>query len=148
MNPPLNPADYNVPADYHSTQHFDPAEAHIGPFFRRDEPGNVVVMAMRITAQHCNSMGGVHGGVLMTFADATLTEVAIAGGEPNEHCLTVSLDTQFIAGGKLGDLLEGEAQVIRHSRSLTFVRGLIHTQRDSARVDLLAFSGIGKRVLV
>lgn len=141
----MNPTDFNVPDDYVEAQHKDPAEIRIGPFFRKTS-GDRVVTVLRITADHCNSMGVVHGGVLMTFADYTLSEVALHGGEPGEHCLTISFDAQFIAGGRQGELLHGEADVIRRTRTLTFVRGLIHAERDGARVELLAFSGVGKRV--
>ena len=141
----MNPADFNVPNDYTTARHADDTEDRIGPFFR-SVSANSVVTAFRATAAHCNAMSVLHGGVLMTFADYTLSEVALHGGEQGEHCLTISFDAQFIAGGKDGELLHGEAEVTRRTRSLTFVRGLIYTQRDGARVSLLAFSGIGKRV--
>ena len=146
----MSPEDYAVPSDYTAARHADPAEDHIGPFFVRAADGATdvaVTSAMRATALHCNSMGVVHGGVLMTFADFTMSEAALHGGEPGEHCLTVSFDAQFVASARDGELLQGEAQIIRKSRTLTFVRGLIHTQRDRIRVELLAFSGVGKRVL-
>lgn len=147
----MNAKDFDVPDDYTTARTKDAAEDRIGPFFRRsafggDSDGNLET-AMRATAAHCNGMGVVHGGVLMTFADYTMSEAAVVSGEENEHCLTVSFDAQFIAGGLQGELLQGEAQVIRRTRSLAFVRGLVFTIRDGTRVDLLAFSGVGKRVL-
>ena len=99
--------------------------ALIGPFwFRRDEDGQGFRYGFPAEARHLNMGGVVHGGMLMSFADDVLgmTVWEAAGRKP---CTTVQLSTQFIAPVKLGEFVEGRAEVLRTTRSVVFVRGLV-----------------------
>ncbi|MBX6747993.1 MAG: PaaI family thioesterase, partial [Acetobacteraceae bacterium] len=40
-------------------------------------------------------------------------------------CTTVQLNTQFIAPVRVGDFVEGRAEVLRTTRSVLFVRGML-----------------------
>lgn len=95
-----------------------------GPWWMRRGP-NGRVLGLRIDEQHGNQhIGTVHGGVLMTLADNGLGAAvvhAIGGG----HCVTISLQTHFVATASVGEFIHCEAEVVRRSRSLVFVRGLI-----------------------
>ncbi len=56
---------------------FDPAEDHIGPFFYGPKSSpEFGCYGVQLEAKHCNTMGSVHGGVLMTFADFALCMAA------------------------------------------------------------------------
>lgn len=95
-----------------------------GPFFIRRENG-VRVLGLPLGEQHRNNhIGTVHGGVYMTFADMALGLCAVDAVE-NKPCATASLQTQFVAGAKVGELLVGRAEVIRATKQLVFVRGLL-----------------------
>jgi uncharacterized protein (TIGR00369 family) len=114
----INPEEFNVPPQY---RHWlgDKAEDHIGPFFfymDEDQPRT----AFRVREQNCNSHNSVHGGVLMAFADYTLC-MGANGGE-DESVITVSMNSEFTAPGKNGDLILGHCEVIRRGRSMVFVR--------------------------
>ena len=51
-----------------------------------------------------------------------LKQDATAGRKP---CTTVQLSTQFISPARIGDFVEGRAEVLRATRTVVFVRGLL-----------------------
>ncbi len=114
---------------------FDPASAGwkamrpdgypalIGPFWTKREEGGFRY-GFPAEARHLNAGGMVHGGMLMSFADDVLgmTVWEAAGRKP---CTTVQLSTQFISPARAGEFVEGRAEVLRSTRSMVFVRGLV-----------------------
>lgn len=103
-----------------------PAEGYpatIGPFLARRQ-GATWRYGFTVEARHLNMGGVTHGGMLMSFADDVLgmTVWEAAGRRP---CTTVQLSTQFVAPARLGEFVEGVAEVLRTTRSLVFVRGLV-----------------------
>ncbi|WP_043364602.1 PaaI family thioesterase [Belnapia sp. F-4-1] len=97
--------------------------ALIGPFwFKREEGG--FRYGFPAEPRHLNNGGVVHGGMLMSFADDVLgmTVWEAAGRKP---CTTVQLSTQFISPARVGDFVEGRAEILRATRSVVFVRGLV-----------------------
>ncbi len=129
----LDAKDFNVPAGYRHWQG-DKAEDSIGPFFFALE-GDRIKTAFRAEDRHCNAHDAVHGGVLMTFADYTLC-LGANGGE-QQFVATVSCSNEFLAPAKKGDLLIGEAEVLKRGRSLVFVRCVIRSE-DTAIITASA----------
>lgn len=101
----------------------DPFENHAGPFWwRKLEDGSDHII-LQSTGKHCNRQGVVHGGLLMTMIDLTF---AVAAKEfPEQRLVTISLSSEFVAGGQIGTLIEAKAEVVRRTRSLCFLRGQI-----------------------
>lgn len=94
---------------------------HAGPFYRlvADADGLGGRYAFIVAPKHLNSVGNIHGGLLMTFADVAMSRTArLAAGV--ESCNTVSMTTDFIGPGKLGDLVEAVVRVTRRTRTLIF----------------------------
>lgn len=79
----------------------------------------------------------MHGGCLMTFADIALFQAAYQEME-GASGVTVQLDSTFIDGAYVGELVEATGEVIRAGRSLIFVRGQINVDQ---RV-LMTYSGV------
>jgi uncharacterized protein (TIGR00369 family) len=97
--------------------------AQAGPLWaRRDGDGEGWVYGVLTTDRHLNPAGVVHGGLLATLIDHALSTVAweAAGRVP---CVTVQLDTQFMAAVPAGVLVEARARVSRRTSSLVFMRG-------------------------
>jgi uncharacterized protein (TIGR00369 family) len=119
----------------------DRFEMHSGPyFFRRTDDGGVLC-AFRVTEQHLNGGGTVHGGCLVTFADYSL--FALAHDELiDTRGVTVSLNSEFIGPAVEGDLVEATGEVIRAGASLIFARGLVTANGKPA----LGFSGVIKKL--
>lgn len=128
------------PPGYRPYPYEDPFEDHVGPFGYKVEDGRIT-FAVQTDERHRNTGGTVHGGMLMTFADFALCLLAV-WDQPGEHCVTVSCHNQFVAAAQPGDLIEASGEVVRRTRSLTFVRG----QLAAGDRVLLAFSGIVKRI--
>jgi uncharacterized protein (TIGR00369 family) len=101
----------------------DPFEQIAGPFFWKklgDGTDHVVVQTER---RHGNRQGVIHGGFMLTMIDLTF---AIAAKEyPEQRLVTISLSSEFVAGGEVGSLVEGSAEIVRNTRSLCFLRGQI-----------------------
>ena len=121
----------------------DPFETMAGPFFwsgRGDGPPNLVC---QITEKHCNTHGIVHGGLMMTMIDLAL--VATAKTEPEDRFVTVSLNSEFVSSGQIGDLIEARGELIRRTRSMAFVRGQVTTAERTLLTASAVLKSIGPK---
>lgn len=119
----------------------DPFEEHAGPFFFRREKDGSTRCAMKVEGKHLNGGRSIHGGALMTFADFCLFGIAqdeLHGG----HAVTTTFNGDFVNSVSEGALIECTGEVIRSTRHLIFVRGLMHRRGD----PIFAFSGTLKRI--
>ena len=128
-----------VPDGYRHYSGPSAAEDNIGPFFYRKN-GDRLDLLMLAGDKHANGMGAVHGGVLLAYADYVATMLALQGVD--EHCLTVSLNSDFLAGARVGDRIEGGGEIVRRTRTMTFIRG----QLAVAGEPVLAFQAVLRRV--
>jgi uncharacterized protein (TIGR00369 family) len=97
--------------------------AHIGGLYvKRGEKGtrDEFVMGFRVHRHMCNPAGGLHGGMMMTVADLV---GAMGGGTLaglRKFLPTVNMTFDFVAPAKVGDWVEGRAELVRATRSLLF----------------------------
>ncbi len=93
---------------------------HAGPIYRLPAEGEVRRFALPVEAKHMNGSGSVHGGLLMTFADISMSQTsrAVSGAQ---SCSTVSLTCDFVGPGKAGDILVSRVRVTRQTRTLVFL---------------------------
>jgi len=98
---------------------------HAGPF-RIRKKGDRHESGLLVEPVHCNNhMGTIHGGVVMTFADIALgVGVGEVVGGPN--MVTIQLQLHFVSTARVGDFLTCLPEVVRQTRQLVFVRGLIY----------------------
>ncbi len=84
-------------------------------------------MGFRVEPRHTNRAGILHGGMMASFCDMLLPicghhqEPALA----KRFVPTISLQIDYLASTPLGAWVEGEAQVLRTTRSLGFIQGLV-----------------------
>ena len=109
-----------IPEGYKHYQGVSPAEDNIGPFYYR-KLGGELLLGMRAGEQHANGHGAVHGGVLLAYADYAATMLALSGVK--ETCVTISLNSDFLAAAQIGDWIAGSGVVVKRTGSLTFLRG-------------------------
>lgn len=121
----------------------DPFENLAGPFYWQQDAAGVQHFALRVTEQHCNSHGIVHGGLLMTMIDLTL--VITAKGAPDEKLVTVSLNSEFMASASVGDLIRAEGELMRRTRSMAFVRGQVVCGDRTLMAASAVLKAIGSR---
>ncbi len=112
-------ADANPPEGFEESTNRGPFTTHNGPFFHRINDDGSFLHGFRAANQHCNGMGIVHGGLVTAFADglmgtAVWRATQIVG-------LTIRLNADFLSIAKVGDWVEGTADVTRATRSVAFV---------------------------
>lgn len=101
---------------------------HVGGLWRRDVGGQVQ-LAFVAQAFHANRNGVVHGGMLMTFTDRALGQTArLATGAGRGA--TISLNYQFLAPVRIGDIVEITPQIVKVTRRMVFMAGTA-TVRDT-----------------
>lgn len=118
----------------------DPFESSIGPFCFREDGGEIRCAFMP-TRAHLNGGGAIHGGALMSFADFSLFAIA-RHALTDSRAVTVTFNGEFISSGAPDVMVEATGEVLRATRTMIFVRGLI---RQADRT-LLAFSGALKKI--
>lgn len=94
----------------------------IGPMWLKvNDDGRPPTIGLRIRKEHANNRGLAHGGVLATLADIVLGYGVALSTEPQVHGTTASLSIDFAAGARVGDWLEGTADIQRLGSRLVFV---------------------------
>ena len=99
----------------------------VGPLWTRREPSSTyasLVFGLLAGAEHLNPAQRVHGGLLATLSDHALSAIAweASGRRP---CVTVQLDTRYVAAACSGEFLECRGRVVRATGSLVFVDGQV-----------------------
>jgi uncharacterized protein (TIGR00369 family) len=117
--------------------------AAIGPLYLRHE-GDLVQLGFRVEQRHTNPLGVCHGGMLASFCDMLLPISAIRkSAEVSTRFLpTINLQLDFLAPAPLGAWVQGEAQVLRVTRSMVFAQGLV-TADDAIAVRASGILKIG-----
>lgn len=118
----------------------DAFNAHAGPFYYRQREDGTPLCAMRVEDRHLNGGGMMHGGAIMTFADYCLYVFAAALGDA--RMVTVSLGGEFVGAVPPGAMVECTGEVIRSTRSMVFLRGLMTAQG----APVYSFSGVLKKI--
>lgn len=76
--------------------------------------------------EHSNMRGAIHGGALLGFIDIALFAAARGFGVLSAGgAVTLDLSTQFIGGGAIGVSTEAHVELLRETRRLLFLRGLV-----------------------
>lgn len=113
-----------------------------GPLYAR-WTGSQVLMGFRVEARHCNPLDNCHGGMLASFADMLLPVVTLyqKQGAERRFLPTINLQIDYLGAAPLGAWVQGEGQLLRETRNLAFVQGLVTADGQPA----LRVSGIFKQ---
>ncbi len=97
-----------------------------GPLYTR-RAGAGVQVGFRVEDRHTNPMKICHGGMLASFADMLLPMTAhhLCPKAKGRFLPTISLQIDYLAIAPLGAWVQGEAQVLRVTRSMIFMQGLV-----------------------
>lgn len=110
-----------IPPGYRETKLADPFEIFLGPIHENGEPPERR-FALLIDSRHVNRRQVMHGGMMMTYADATLGALA-ADQSDGVMSVTLNMQSQFLAPAKLGRIIEVKPELTRRTRSMLFIRG-------------------------
>jgi uncharacterized protein (TIGR00369 family) len=91
-------------------------------YFRSD--GESMRYGFIAEERHKNRRSVIHGGVLAAFADRAL---ALAGRRVNNNMpqATIELSVRFVDAAHIGEFIETAPEVVRKTRSVIFVRGIL-----------------------
>ena len=107
---------------------------HVGPFYQR-EGGDALACGFATDARHGNKRGVTHGGMIATAFDVALGNASwqASDGKP---CATVQLNIHYVGALQLGEFAEIAIDVVRATRSLVFLRGVMSAgERPIATAD-------------
>jgi len=108
-----------------------------GPLYvKKLDPG--ILLGFRVEVRHCNPMGICHGGMIATFCDMLLPISAhyLSSDIGRRFLPTISLQVDYLAPSPLGAWVQGQAQLLRSTRSLVFMQGLVSADGEAvARVS-------------
>lgn len=112
-----------------------------GPLYVRSADGRAQ-LGFRVLRRHTNPLNICHGGMLASFADMLLPVcIHRQSAEVGLRFLpTISLQLDYLAPAPLGAWVQGEADVLRVTRTMVFAQGV-------ARIDgtpVIRVSGIFK----
>lgn len=79
-------------------------------------------LSLPIEPHLTNSLGTVHGGVVMSLLDVALCTAARTLHPESTGVVTIDMSTSFIGGGG-GERLVAEARVMKDARTMSFVEG-------------------------
>lgn len=96
---------------------------HSGPLWTRREADG---WAYGLLAEdhHLNPAGVVHGGALATLIDHVLSTVAWEACD-RTPCVTVQLDTHFMAEVRAGQFAQARATVTARTSGMVFMEGMV-----------------------
>jgi uncharacterized protein (TIGR00369 family) len=77
-------------------------------------------LSLPIEPHLTNSLGTVHGGVIMSLLDVALCTAARTLHPQSTGVVTIDMSTSFIGGGSGGRLV-ADARVLRDTKTMTFV---------------------------
>ncbi len=95
----------------------------IGPFYER-QGGGALRCGFVTDERHGNKRGVTHGGMIASAFDVALGNASwdASGQKP---CATVQLNIHYIGALQLHEFTEITAEVVRATRSLVFLRGVM-----------------------
>jgi acyl-coenzyme A thioesterase PaaI-like protein len=70
----------------------------------------------------------VHGGAILTFIDMALFAGGHVAGVDIAHSVTLDLSAQFVGPAQLGLPLDSSVELLRETRRLAFMRGLVEQE--------------------
>lgn len=83
--------------------------------------------------RHTNLMNNVHGGIILSLIDVAIFAGARMFGLISAGtAVTLDMSTQFIGGAGVAAPLDAEVELLKETRRLLFLRGLV--VQDGARV--------------
>ena len=108
-----------------------------------------LLLGFRVGEQHSNLGGVLHGGMLATFADTLLPYAAMYQALGGRRFLpTISLQIDYLAPAAIGAWVQGEAEVLRMTRNMVFMQGMIAADEEPiARVSGIFKLGVVKAEL-
>jgi acyl-coenzyme A thioesterase 13 len=118
----------------------EPFEMLTGPFYFRTEPDGSTRGAFIPDEEKRNGAGIVHGGALMTFADAFLG-VLVYNLLDGQYTVTVTFNCEFLGAGEVNAPIYATGRLMRQTGSLAFVQA----ELEQSGRPIFTFSSVLKK---
>ncbi|HLE96009.1 MAG TPA: PaaI family thioesterase [Candidatus Thermoplasmatota archaeon] len=76
-------------------------------------------VAMDADARHTNQFGVLHGGLQMSLLDMAMGSLVARSLAPGETTASVSIATEFLAGGRAGRVV-AKARLVKRGKTVAF----------------------------
>jgi uncharacterized protein (TIGR00369 family) len=94
-------------------------------------------LSLPVETHLTNSLGTVHGGVILSLLDVALCTAARTLHPDSTGVVTIDMSTSFIGGGS-GARLVAEARVMKDTRSVSFVEAEARSEDGSLVAKAIA----------
>ena len=114
----------------------------IGKLIVRREGERSVRLRMFPEQMHSNLHDNVHGGVTLALIDIALFAASWLVVEADAAgSVTLDLTSQFIGAGRIGEPLDAVTEVMKETRRLVFLRGVVEQDGDL----VASFTGVVRK---
>ena len=123
---PSTATEPDVPEGFKPRRFGDGFIAANGPLYVKTLQRGVLI-GFRVEARHCNPMGICHGGMIATFCDMFLPISAhhLSDDLQQRFLPTINLQIDYLAPSPKGAWVQGAGQLLRSTRSLVFMQGVV-----------------------
>lgn len=139
----LEESSIPLPPGYQPMHWFQGFGRQIGPLYEKIGMDGTYTRAFLVQEHHTNGMGNCHGGMLMAFADMAFGHAVTM--KTHRYWVTVRLLTDFLSGGKIGDWIEGNAEVVGVEDDFFTVKGNIWCAERTIMTGTAVFKALGAR---
>ena len=105
--------------------------ATIGKLLVRAEGEGLARCRMFLEAEQSNLGNVAHGGAILTFIDMAMFAGGYAAGADIAFSVTLDLSAQFLSPGRLGRPLDATVEVLKETKRLAFMRGLVVQEEET-----------------
>lgn len=118
------------------------------PMLVRKEGESLGRVRMFPRDSHSNIANNLHGGALLAFLDMAMFGGArIIGITAATSAVTADIQVQFVSAGRIDRAVDAMVELIRETRSLIFVRGLVVQSDDNGgETTIASYTGLLKKL--
>lgn len=98
----------------------------LGPFYWKDAEGGLFLFGFESSEKHGNPNGVVHGAAFAALVDTCMGHAI--ENSTGRKCATIALDTQFVAGGKVGGWIEARTRIRKMTKTLAFLESEVFAE--------------------
>jgi uncharacterized protein (TIGR00369 family) len=133
----------DCPAGFALHARSSPATKPWEPIYASAE-GGVFRLAVHIADAHCNSRGGLHGGVIATLADNAMgLTLSLAHGGASGGIVTTTLSVDYVGAAKIGQWLTITPRLVKSGRRSGVVDALITADGETVARANASFRILG-----
>jgi acyl-coenzyme A thioesterase PaaI-like protein len=134
--------EFEIPPGFRQITWFSGFGRTVGPLYEMDK-GKSYIRAFLVSDYHTNGFGNCHGGMLTAFADMTFGHAVSL--TLSRNWVTVRLLTDFVSAAKVGDWVEGSADIAGIVDDFVTVQGRIWVGERTILSGTGVFKALEKR---